>query len=298
VVRIASGQLMIQTLDFFTPLCDDPYLYGQIAAANSLSDVYAMGGRPFTAMNICCFPVDSVGLEVLAEILRGGAERVAAAGAILAGGHTVVDSEPKYGLSVTGFVEERHLTTKDAALPGQLLVLNKPLGTGILTTAVKRGLLSEAEISEALHGMRTLNELGCRLMNEAGVRAATDITGYGLLGHCWEMVRPLGPSGGPGVRFVIEAHRLPAYPGALEMARQNVYPGGSKATRSWLEGMGAVHWHDQVPEELRGLATDAQTSGGLLMAWPADQPVPDSLWVIGRVESREHQDRPALEILP
>lgn len=296
VVRIAGGQLMIQTLDFFTPICDDPYLYGQIAAANSLSDVYAMGGKPFTAMNICCFPVETAGLDLLTEILRGGAERVAASGAILAGGHTVVDPEPKFGLSVTGFVEEHHLATKDGARPGQLLVLSKPLGTGILTTAVKRGLLQEKDISEALHGMRTLNETGCQLMNQAGVHTATDITGYGLLGHCWEMARPSERD--KGLRFVIEAHRLPAYPGALEMAERDVFPGGSKANRSWLESLGAVSWHDDVPESLRGLATDAQTSGGLLMAWPAERPVPEQLWTIGRVEERTEAGQTALEILP
>ncbi len=279
VVRLASGQLMVQTLDFFTPICDDPFLFGQIAAANSLSDVYAMGGRPFTAMNICCFPVESAGLDVLAEVLRGGAERVAAAGAILAGGHTVVDKEPKFGLSVTGFVEEHLLTTKEGARPGQLLVLSKPLGTGILTTAVKRGRLGEADITPALHGMRTLNDKACQAMNQAGVRAATDITGYGLLGHMWEMLR-----GQPDLRFVIEARRLPAYPGAVELASEGVLPGGTRANRLWLEELGAVFWHPDVPEALRDLATDAQTSGGLLMAWPCDQAVPEDLWVIGRVE--------------
>jgi selenide,water dikinase len=292
VVRIAGGQLMIQTLDFFTPICDDPYLFGQIAATNSLSDVYAMGGRPFTAMNICCFPVGTVGLEVLAEILRGGAEQVAASGAILAGGHTVVDAEPKFGLSVTGFVQEEHLTTKDGARAGQLLVLSKPLGTGILTTAVKRGLTSEAEISEAFDGMRTLNDKACAAMNQAGVRTATDITGYGLLGHCWEMVR------GQNLRFVLEASRLPAYSGALELARQGVFPGGSTANREWLEGLGAVTWHDEVDEAYRGLVTDAQTSGGLLMVWPEDVPVADGLWTIGRVEEKADQNDPGLLVLP
>jgi selenide,water dikinase len=278
VVRIAGGALMIQTLDFFTPICDDPYLFGQIAAANSLSDVYAMGGQPFTAMNICCFPLSKLGPEVLAAILRGGAERVAAAGALAAGGHTVEDDEPKFGLSVTGFVEEPKLTTKDGARPGQLLVLSKPLGTGVLTTAVKRGLLQESEIMHALHGMRELNAAACLAMNAAGVRCATDVTGYGLLGHCWEMVR------GQGVRYLIEAARLPLYSGALELAREGVLPGGSRANRSWLEGLGAVEWHREVPEELRDLATDAQTSGGLLMAWPAGVAVPPDFAVVGRVE--------------
>jgi selenide,water dikinase len=292
VVRIASGQLMVQTLDFFTPICDDPYLFGQIAAANSLSDVYAMGGRPFTAMNICCFPVGTVGLDVLAEILRGGAERVAASGAILAGGHTVVDAEPKFGLSVTGFVEEHHLTTKDGAQPGQLLVLSKPLGTGVLTTAVKRGLVSEADIMPAFEGMQNLNDQACTAMNLAGVRAATDITGYGLLGHCWEMVRGLD------LTFVVEGSRLPLYPGALEYADQDIFPGGSRSNRSWLEQAGAVGWHVDADEPLRGLACDAQTSGGLLMCWPANQPVPEEFWTIGRVEAKTDPAAPGLLFLP
>ena len=290
VVRTPGGDLLVQTLDFFPPVCDDPYLFGQIAAANALSDVYAMGGQPFTAMNICCFPLSTLGPAVLAEILKGAAEQVAAAGAIAAGGHTVQDDEPKFGLSVTGLVKEQHLATKDNARPGQLLVLSKPLGTGILTAAVKRGLAAESEISEAYSGMRTLNAAACAAMNAAGVRAATDITGYGLLGHCWEMVR------GKGVRFVFEASRLPHYPGALEFAGQAVCPGGSLANRTWLEDMGAVHWHDETQEALRILATDAQTSGGLLMAWPAEVPVPAEMWTIGRVE--EKGEGPSLLVTP
>lgn len=292
VVRIPGGQLMVQTLDFFTPICDDPHLFGQIAATNSLSDVYAMGGRPFTAMNICCFPVGKAELSVLAEILRGGAEQVAAAGAILAGGHTVVDDEPKFGLSVTGFVEERHLTTKDGARPGQKLVLSKPLGTGILTTAVKRGLLTEAEIMPAFEGMRTLNAEACLAMNEAGVRSATDITGYGLLGHCWEMLR------GGSLRFVLSASSLPAYPGALELAARDVFPGGSKANRAWLEEARVVEWHEEVGEVWRGLATDAQTSGGLLMCWPREREVPEGFWTIGHVEERPEPEAAALLVVP
>ena len=292
VVRIAGGQLMVQTLDFFTPICDDPHLFGQIAAANSLSDVYAMGGQPFTAMNICCFPVGKLDLSVLAEILRGGAEQVAAAGAILAGGHTVVDDEPKFGLSVTGFVEDAHLTTKDGAKPGQKLVLSKPLGTGVLTTAVKRGLLTESDIMPAFEGMRTLNAAACRAMNEAGVRSATDITGYGLMGHCWEMLR------GGSLRFVLSASSLPVYPGALELAAQDVFPGGSRANRAWLEEAGVVKWHDEVDEAARGLATDAQTSGGLLMCWPEDRVVPQEFWTIGRVEDKPKRESPALLLEP
>lgn len=292
VVRTPSGDLAVQTLDFFPPVCDDPYLFGQIAAANSLSDVYAMGGRPFTAMNICCWPLDSLGPDLLAEMLQGGAERVKAAGAIAAGGHTVQDEEPKFGLSVTGFVKEEHLTTKDGARAGQLLVLSKPLGTGVLTAAVKRGLAQESDVSAAFDGMRTLNDRAAEAMNLAGVRTATDVTGYGLLGHSWEMVRR------QGVRFVFEASRLPLYPGALEFASRGVFPGGSKANRSWLEEHGAVRWHEETSETMRGLVTDAQTSGGLLMAWPAEQPVPPEFSVIGRVEPKPEGETAGLLVLP
>lgn len=292
VVRSPSGDLLVQTLDFFPPVCDDPYLFGQIAAANSLSDVYAMGGRPFTAMNICCWPLDTLGPELLAEMLRGGAERVKAAGAVAAGGHTLQDQEPKFGLSVTGFVKEQHLATKDGATAGHLLVLSKPLGTGVLTAAVKRGLAQESDISAALDGMRTLNDQAAEAMNAAGVRTATDITGYGLLGHSWEMVRR------QNVRFVFEASRLPLYPGALEFARQGVFPGGSRANRSWLEEHGAVAWHAETDEALRGLVTDAQTSGGLLMVWPAEQPVPEDCYLVGLVEPKPEGETAGLLVLP
>jgi selenide,water dikinase len=281
VVRAPSGAYMIQTLDFFTPICDDPYLFGQIAAANSLSDVYAMGGTPYTAMNICCFPVSCTGLDVLTSILAGGAERVRASGAMACGGHTVEDAEPKFGLAVTGFVEPEHLTKKEGARAGQLLVLSKPIGTGVLTTAVKRGLLTEAEIRHAFDGMKTLNAAAGVQMRPAGVKAATDITGYGLLGHAWEMVR------GQSLTYVFEASKVPLYEAAMDYALKDVFPGGSRANRTWLEGLGALSWADDVSEAHRGLLNDAQTSGGLLMCWPADQDVPEELTVVGRVEEAD-----------
>jgi len=292
VVETPSGELMIQTVDFFTPICDDPYLFGQIAAANSLSDVYAMGGSPYTAMNICCFPLSTVGPEILSEVLRGGDERVRAAGAVPCGGHSVEDAEPKFGLAVTGFVAREHLTIKDGAKAGHLLVLSKPIGTGVLTTAVKRELLSEAEIRHAFEGMRTLNAKACESMKQAGVRCATDITGFGLLGHAWEMIR-----GGP-VNYVFEAHKTPLYEAALELSREDVFPGGSRANRRWLEGLGALVWCEGVEEAYKGLLTDAQTSGGLLMSWPSDQPVPEDLQIVGRVESAETLDGGRLIVEP
>ena len=281
---------MIQTLDFFTPLCDDPYLFGQIAAANSLSDIYAMGGTPYTAMNICCFPLGELGPEVLSQILQGGAERVRLSGAMACGGHTVEDAEPKFGLSVTGFVNPQHMTTKDGAKPGHHLVLSKPIGTGVLTTAVKRGLLTEDDIRQAFDGMKTLNSEACEAMKVAGVKAATDVTGYSLLGHAWEMIR-----GGP-VDFVFEAARVPLYERAQEFADSDVFPGGSRANRSWLEDLGAVTWGEGVTEAQKGLLTDAQTSGGLLMSWPPDSPVPDGLWTIGRVEASQSAEGGSLRI--
>ena len=292
VVETPSGELMIQTVDFFTPICDDPYLFGQIAAANSLSDVYAMGGSPYTAMNICCFPLSTVGPEILSEVLRGGDERVRAAGAVPCGGHSVEDAEPKFGLAVTGFVAREHLTIKDGAKAGHLLVLSKPIGTGVLTTAVKRELLSEAEIRHAFEGMRTLNAKACESMKQVGVRCATDITGFGLLGHAWEMIR-----GGP-VNYVFEAHKTPLYEAALELSREDVFPGGSRANRRWLEGLGALVWCEGVEEAYKGLLTDAQTSGGLLMSWPSDQPVPEDLQIVGRVESAETLDGGRLIVEP
>jgi selenide, water dikinase len=292
VVETPSGELMIQTVDFFTPLCDDPYLFGQIAAANSLSDVYAMGGTPYAAMNICCFPLSVTGPEMLSAVLQGGDERVRAAGAIPCGGHSVEDAEPKFGLSVTGFVKREHLTTKDGARPGHLLVLSKAIGTGVLTTAVKRGQLSEGEIRHAFDGMKALNASACEEMQKAGVRAATDITGFGLLGHAWEMIR-----GGP-VNYVFEAHKTPLYEGALKFARADVFPGGSRANRQWLEDLGALAWRDGVDEAYKGLLTDAQTSGGLMMSWPAEQPVPEEFHVIGRVEEADSADGGRLVVEP
>ena len=292
VVETPGGDLLVQTLDFFPPVCDDPYLFGQIAAANALSDVYAMGGRPFTAMNICGFPLATLGPELLGEILRGASDKVKEAGAIAAGGHTVEDPEPKFGLSVTGIVQPEHLATKGGARPGQLLVLSKPLGTGVLCAAFKQGRLTVEALAPAYAGMKTLNAHACEQMNLAGVRCATDVTGYGLLGHGYEIVR------GTSQRFVIQASRLPTYPWAEEMAKEDVFPGGSRANRSWLEEDSAIDWHPEVAEWQRGLMTDAQTSGGLLMAWPKDRPVPPEFSIIGQVESKNQLLQAGLVVEP
>lgn len=278
VVQVRPGVCLVQTVDFFTPVVDDPYSYGRIAAANSLSDVYAMGGQPVTAMNICCFPTRSVGGEVLSEILRGGLDTVLEAGALLAGGHTVEDAEPKYGLAVTGLIEADQICTKAGYKPGQKLVLSKPIGTGILTTAQKREALDADSLALAIDWMQKLNRATSELMLAAGVRGATDITGYGLLGHGWECAK------GSSARLVIEAERVPVMGRALEYLEQGHYPGGSRANRAWLEGAEALRFAEEVPELLRDLLADAQTSGGLLMGWPAEVEVPDDCWVIGHVE--------------
>ncbi len=279
VVRLTDQVVLVQTVDFFTPVVDSPYHFGRIAAANSLSDVYAMGGRPVTAMNVCCFPTRTLGPQILTEILRGGLDSIKAAGALLAGGHTVEDQEPKYGLAVTGQVDEKTMLTKEGARPGQKLILSKPIGTGVLTTAHKKQAASEEHLAEAIAWMEKLNAEASQLLVAGGVRAATDVTGYGLLGHLYEMAR----SG--RVTFELEAESVPLLAGALDYYHEGHFPGGSRANRNWLEGAGVVSWND-VSEPLRDLLNDAQTSGGLVAAWPPDQTVPQGFWEIGKVRAQ------------
>ena len=200
VFRVSADVALIQTVDFFTPIVDDPYLYGQVAAANSLSDVYAMGGRPITALNICGFPSDEVNPEVVAEILRGGQDKVTEAGAVLVGGHTVEDVEPKYGLAVTGMVHPDRVVTNAGAQPGDRLVLTKPLGTGLISDAYKSGEISEEEMQPAAASMVRLNDAASAQMAAHGAHACTDITGFGLLGHGREMAREAGWGCGSGPR--------------------------------------------------------------------------------------------------
>ncbi len=244
-------------------MVDDPYLYGQIAAANSLSDVYAMGARPLTAMNVVAFPTCVLGVEVLGRILQGGADKVREAGAIVVGGHSVEDEEPKYGLSVTGLADPRRLVTTVGARPGERLILTKPLGTGLLTTALKGEVLAEADIPEALAGMAQLNRYASEVMLEIGVSACTDITGFGLLGHALEMAQA------SGVCLVIEGAALPAYPRALEMAAMGLVPEGSYRNRDHY-GPQLVGF-DSVERQALDLLSDPQTSGGLLLAVPPDR---------------------------
>ena len=259
VIRVNESTTLVQTVDFFTPVVDDPYWYGRIAAANSLSDVYAMGGRPLTAMNIVCFPTRSLGPSLLAEILRGGQDALALAGAALAGGHTVEDPEPKFGLAVTGLVDPDKVTYKGGLVPGDVLYLTKPIGTGIITTAHKRDLIAGPELQTAIEWMAQLNDVPSQIMSELGCRAATDVTGYSLLGHAMEMARA------SELRIEIEAGSVPLLPLAREMHAQGAFPGGSAANRVWLEKSGQLHFES---DEMLDFFCDAQTSGGLLLGLP------------------------------
>jgi len=263
VYLLDSDRALIQTLDFFTPIVDDPYDYGQIAAANSLSDVYAMGGVPLTAMNIVCFPMAGQPKEWLVQILRGGGDKVAESGALLLGGHTVNDETIKFGLSVTGLAQPRDITANRGALPGDVLVLTKALGTGLVTTAVKRRLASEGDTAAVIESMKTLNAAAARAMVQTGVHAATDITGFGLLGHLFEMLEASGVAG------EIDAAQAPLLPGALVHASDGVNTGGGRSNAAYLGER--VRFEAGVPEELRVTLYDPQTSGGLLIAVAAEK---------------------------
>jgi selenide, water dikinase len=255
---------LVQTVDFFTPVVDDPYLFGQIAATNSLSDVYAMGGRPLTALNIAAMPTDKLDPAAINAILRGGADKVAEAKCVLAGGHTVDAPEPFYGLAVTGLVHPARMITNAAARPGDLLVLTKPLGTGILATALKRGLPVAGPMAAAAALMATLNTPGAEAAEAGLVVAGTDITGFGLLGHLGNLCR------GSTVAARLDAARLPAIdPLVLDLIDQGCVPGGSKANLAHASSF--TSFADGVAPAARMLAADAQTSGGLLLCVkPAD----------------------------
>lgn len=261
VYKLNAEQAVIATADFFPPVVDDPYAYGAIAAANALSDVYAMGGTPLFALNLAAFPED-LPAEVSGAILRGGADKVREAGAVIAGGHTITDREPKYGLAVTGLVSPDGLFTKGGAQPGDRLVLTKPLGTGVITTAHKNGQVEADDLAGAVAAMLRLNRTASRLARAARAHAVTDITGYSLAGHAHEMAHL------SAARLVLEAERLPWLPGARRYAAAWVFPGG--ATRN-AEYYGRwVSFTREMPEWERHLLYDPQTSGGLLMAVPAE----------------------------
>lgn len=276
------------TTDFFTPVVDNPYDYGAIAAANALSDVYAMGGKPFLALNIAALPPE-LPSEIMGRILRGGAEKAREAGVVIAGGHTIQDKEPKYGLIVIGFLETDQMLTKSGAQPGDAVVLSKPLGFGTTTTALKQNRADPTDVSEVVGWMKRLNNTAAQLALENGVRCATDVTGFSLLGHAWEIAE----ASGVGLRF--HSPKIPFTHGAQRYANAYIFPGGSYDNRIYFGEH--VQFDAELSEPSQLLLFDAQTSGGLLMAVPQDSldtflkqaaEIGQPLWVIGEVIKNGH----------
>jgi selenide,water dikinase len=257
VYALPDGRALVQTVDFFTPVVDDPYDWGRIAAANAFSDVYAMGGRPILALNLVGWPVDELPLEVLGRVLEGGAVVAAQAGAVIVGGHTLSDPQPKYGMAVTGFADRDRILRNSTAPPGARLFLTKPLGIGIITTAIKREAATARQVRLAVEEMTTLNEAAAHAAVAAGVEAATDVTGYGLLGHLHAMLAA------SGVAARLDAAAVELLPGTLRLAQEGVIPGGTRRTHAFLRPF--VDFGELTePEQL--VLADAQTSGGLLLA--------------------------------
>ncbi len=260
IFRISEHQALVQTVDFFPPIVDDPYSFGRIAAANALSDVFAMGGRPLTALNIVGFPVGTLPISILTEILRGGAEKVEEAGAVVVGGHSIKDKELKFGVAVTGIIDPSRVITNAGAKPGDWLFLTKPLGTGLITTGIKRNAVSDELAAIVIESMAKLNRIPAELMVTFGAHAATDITGYGLLGHAYEM------AAASGVSIRIFSKTLPLLPQALELAGQKMIPGGANDNREFLAGH--VKVTGSIDSNLEVVLFDPQTSGGLFIAIP------------------------------
>ena len=258
VYKMTDELAIIQTIDFFTPIVDDPYTFGQIAAANALSDVYAMGGKPLTAMNVVCFPAKSLDISVLKSILRGGLDKMREAGVTLVGGHSIDDAELKYGLSVIGTVHPKRIVTNSGAKAGDKLLLTKPLGTGIINTALKAGMASEETVAKVTKSMVTLNDKASELMQEVGVHACTDITGFGLLGHACQIAE----ESQVGIRLHFAL--VPFFAEAEEFAKMGFYPGGSHHNKEFYSRM--VEIAPPVPSHVQDVLFDAQTSGGLLIS--------------------------------
>lgn len=259
VYRLTEECALVQTVDFFTPIVDDPFTYGAIAAANSLSDVYAMGGRPLTALSIVCYPGKG-DPEILKQILRGGASKMEEAGCPIMGGHSVSDDEVKFGYSVTGLIHPQRIWTNAGAKPGDALVFTKRIGTGVIGTALKRGLAGEAEVAASVESMLTLNRAAAEALTGLDVHGCTDITGFGLLGHAREMAL------GSNVTLEIEAASIPLLPGALDYAKAGALPGGLKNNREFASCDVAAS--PAIEPELESLLYDPQTSGGLLVSLP------------------------------
>ena len=263
VVRLGDGRLLVQTVDFFTPIDDDPYTFGQIAAANSLSDIYAMGATPLFALNIIGFPINVLPKSDLTKILQGGIDKAEEAGISIVGGHSIDDPEPKYGLVVTGEVDKDKLITNSNAQPGDKLILTKPLGTGIIATAVKRGIADKTAMTKSAESMSTLNKLAADIMTEIGVNSATDVTGFGLLGHLSEMCKA------SNISAKIDYHALPFLPTVKKLAEQGVVPGGTKRNLKFVKDK--VQFGEQLTDIDKLLLADAQTSGGLLISLSAEK---------------------------
>lgn len=284
VWRLDEARALVVTTDFFTPVVDDAYDYGSIAAANSLSDVYAMGGQPFLALNVTALP-DNLPNEISSQIIRGGAEKAREAGVVIAGGHTVKDKEPKYGLVVIGFVDPRGMLSKSGLKVGDALVLTKPLGFGVTTTALKREQAEEPDVFEAVTWMKRLNKTASQLANEFELRGGTDITGYSLLGHGLEMANA------SGVSLSLEFAKIPFISGARKYAEQGCFAGGAFDNKTHFESQ--VEFSDSIDEQNQMLLFDPQTSGGLLLGIPPEKldafmvrakELEQPAWVVGRVD--------------
>ncbi len=262
VYKLNDELALVQTVDFFTPIVDDPYSFGQVAAANAISDIYAMGGKPLTVLNIVAFPIKTLDKQVLADILRGAADKVQEAGATLVGGHSIDDNEPKFGLAVTGLIHPDRVRTNAGSKPGDKLILTKPIGVGILTTSIKKDQLSEEEVNRVTTVMSTLNKTAAEVMDGFEVHACTDVTGFGLLGHASEVAK------GSGVGVRIGAEQVPFLPRVRELAEAGFVPGGTKNNFAHLEG--SVTFDASIDQIGQWMLCDAVTSGGLLISAAAE----------------------------
>ncbi len=261
--KLTDEIALVQTVDYFTPVVDDPYMFGQIAAANALSDVYAMGAVPKTVMNIVGFPIKKLPQKVLADILCGAADKVKEAGAVIVGGHSIDDQEPKFGLACTGIAHPDKIYKNVGAQPGDVLVLTKPIGVGILTTGIKRDAVTPEQEQEVTVTMATLNKVAAEKLASYHPNAVTDVTGFGLLGHSYEMAK------GSEVSFIIRKDSVPLLPGTIELAEKGIVPGGSKANERWLEEV--VSYSEEITAVDRSILCDAITSGGLLISLSSEE---------------------------
>lgn len=258
VYRLTDDLAIVQTVDFFTPIVDDPYSFGQVAAANAISDIYAMGGKPLTALNIVAFPISTLDKSILSDILRGAGDKLKEAGVTLVGGHSIDDKEPKFGLAVTGIVHPDKVRTNAGAKPGDVLILTKPIGVGILSSSIKKDLLTEEEISKVTAVMAQLNKTAAEIMDSYNVHACTDVTGFGLMGHSLEMAK------GSGAGIIIEKDQVPVLPRVREMGDAGVIPGGTKNNHDHVKD--SVVFPDKMDQVDRWILCDAVTSGGLLIS--------------------------------